>query len=634
MEAMGVEHGFMVAAVGHQCKSWNRPCHNLSLCWIRGGCSPSARWREAGSFSAAARELSLTQPAVSQQVAALERELGARLLHRGPGGLTLTEAGTVALDHAQALAERLALADAQLAELGDDRGALRVGGFPSAMATLVPAAIASVVPQRVEAVEGTVEQLAAGVADGSLHVAVLFQDAAEPAREHPGLRRHELLDEPFVIAVGPEHRLARRRTRAPARARRRAVGRALRARHRAQRVRRRRLRARHRLRRARRPRDPRAGGRRAGRDAHAAPHRRAPARRPRPRAARRAAAPRALRADAAHGHPRAPRASSSTRCAQRCNVGADATMRRRRTVGALAAVLALACASAAHASSIVYVCAPNLCRIDPAHPKKVTRLTRDGKASGPVYLSPSLSTKGTKLSFVKGNRLYLAQGNATRARRVDEPAGTRGDADAPRRDAGRLHPQRQHDHLAGLHLPVLLAADLRLRSLPLRARRRRRQGGRRWRASTTSTGWLRDRVLLPHPGPGNGARPDGICVAAPPGADEVCERMVASDPQQRTLSNPAASPDGRYLVAVAEPFVRRPELHPDLPRRDRAVQSGDGRVPARPDLRPRRWRRRPSRPTASRSPSRAARTSTSSAVAGGKAKLLRRGVRDPTWGAR
>ena len=146
----------------------------------------------AGSFSAAARELSLTQPAVSQQVAALERELGARLLHRGPGGLALTDAGTVALEHADALAERLALADTQLGELGDDRGALRVGGFPSALATLVPAAIASVVPQRVEAVEGTVEELAAGVADGSLHVAVLFQDAAAAPREHPGLRRHEL----------------------------------------------------------------------------------------------------------------------------------------------------------------------------------------------------------------------------------------------------------------------------------------------------------------------------------------------------------------------------------------------------------------------------------------------------------
>ena len=90
------------------------------------------------------------------------------------------------------MAERLALADAQFAELGDDRGALRVGGFPSALATLVPAAIASVVPQRVEAVEGTVEELAAWVADGSLHVAVLFQDAAAPGASTPGLRRHEL----------------------------------------------------------------------------------------------------------------------------------------------------------------------------------------------------------------------------------------------------------------------------------------------------------------------------------------------------------------------------------------------------------------------------------------------------------
>src|SRR6266516_272477 len=166
----------------------------------------------AESFSAAARELSLTQPAVSQQVAALERELGARLLHRGPGGLTLTEAGATALEHAEALAARLALADAQLAELGDDAGPLRVGAFPSALATLVPAAMGRLRPRRVTAVEGTVQELAAGVADGSLHLALLFQDAATPARAHPGLRRHDLLVEPFVAAVGPHHRLARRRT--------------------------------------------------------------------------------------------------------------------------------------------------------------------------------------------------------------------------------------------------------------------------------------------------------------------------------------------------------------------------------------------------------------------------------------
>jgi DNA-binding transcriptional LysR family regulator len=166
----------------------------------------------AGSFSAAARELALTQPAVSQQVAALERELGASLLRRGPGGLSLTEAGALALEHAEALAERLALADAQLGELRDEGAPLRVGAFPSALATLVPAAIARVVPQRVAAVEATVQELAAGVADGSLHLALCFQDAGEPRREHPGLTRHDLLDEPFVAAVGPRHRLARRRT--------------------------------------------------------------------------------------------------------------------------------------------------------------------------------------------------------------------------------------------------------------------------------------------------------------------------------------------------------------------------------------------------------------------------------------
>jgi DNA-binding transcriptional LysR family regulator len=165
----------------------------------------------AGSFSAAARELALTQPAVSQQVAALERELGARLLHRRPGGLVLTDAGAVALEHAEALADRLALADAQLAELGDDHGPLRVGAFPSALATLVPGAITRLVPRRVDAVEGRVEELAAGVGDGSLHVALCFQDADAPERQHAGLRRHDLLVEPFVPVVGPAHRFARRR---------------------------------------------------------------------------------------------------------------------------------------------------------------------------------------------------------------------------------------------------------------------------------------------------------------------------------------------------------------------------------------------------------------------------------------
>ena len=95
-----------------------------------------------GSFSRAGEALALTQPAVSQQVASLERQLGVRLLDRGPGGPTPTEAGALLLAHADAVADRLAQAGAQVAELAAaERETLRVGAFPSALATVIPAAI-------------------------------------------------------------------------------------------------------------------------------------------------------------------------------------------------------------------------------------------------------------------------------------------------------------------------------------------------------------------------------------------------------------------------------------------------------------------------------------------------------------
>src|SRR4051812_50097478 len=64
----------------------------------------------AGSFSRAAEALALTQPAVSQQVAALERQLGTKLLERGPGGPVATEAGALLLAHAAAIAGRVGAA--------------------------------------------------------------------------------------------------------------------------------------------------------------------------------------------------------------------------------------------------------------------------------------------------------------------------------------------------------------------------------------------------------------------------------------------------------------------------------------------------------------------------------------------
>jgi DNA-binding transcriptional LysR family regulator len=167
------------------------------------------------SFSRAAEALALTQPAVSQQVAALEREIGAPLLHRRPGGLALTDTGTLLLAHADALSARLSAVDTQLAELRAERTArLRVGAFPSALATIVPDAIAArraVEPDAAfEASEGSSADVAARVRDGSLHVGVCFEDAGAPPREHPDVRRHELGLEPMEAAVGPRHALAGR----------------------------------------------------------------------------------------------------------------------------------------------------------------------------------------------------------------------------------------------------------------------------------------------------------------------------------------------------------------------------------------------------------------------------------------
>lgn len=166
----------------------------------------------AQSFSRAAEELALTQPAVSQQVRALETQLGVRLIERGAGGFALTTTGALLLEHADALAERLRLAERQVDEsVATERTRLRVGAFPSALATILPAAL-----MRLDAtasiVEGTAETLAPRVRDGSLHVALCFQDAAEPRSEPPATRRTDLTREPMLVALSPSHRFAARKS--------------------------------------------------------------------------------------------------------------------------------------------------------------------------------------------------------------------------------------------------------------------------------------------------------------------------------------------------------------------------------------------------------------------------------------
>ena len=94
---------------------------------------------QRGSFSAAAEALSFTQSAVSQQIAALEREAGCKLVQRNPRGIRLTEAGEALVRHADAILARLSEAEAELEAIAGLRGGrLRLASFESAAASLMP----------------------------------------------------------------------------------------------------------------------------------------------------------------------------------------------------------------------------------------------------------------------------------------------------------------------------------------------------------------------------------------------------------------------------------------------------------------------------------------------------------------
>src|SRR5215217_4949346 len=98
---------------------------------------------EHGSFSAAADALSYTQPAISQQIAALEKRAGTTLVDRGSRGVRLTDAGEALVEHAEVVIARLAAAEAELDAIAGVRGGrVRMSSFPSAGASLLPPAVA------------------------------------------------------------------------------------------------------------------------------------------------------------------------------------------------------------------------------------------------------------------------------------------------------------------------------------------------------------------------------------------------------------------------------------------------------------------------------------------------------------
>src|SRR5947209_1151892 len=167
-----------------------------------------------GSFSAAADALSYTQSAVSQQIAALEREAGTSLVDRGARGVRLTDAGRALVVHADAILARLAAAERELeAMAGLHGGHLRLVAFPSAASSLMPIAIAEF-RRRHPAVELSLEPrepdpAIACVKSGECDVALSIEPSFRPL-EDPGVTKERLLDDPMFLVLPKEHPLARK----------------------------------------------------------------------------------------------------------------------------------------------------------------------------------------------------------------------------------------------------------------------------------------------------------------------------------------------------------------------------------------------------------------------------------------
>jgi DNA-binding transcriptional LysR family regulator len=166
-----------------------------------------------GSFSQAADALAYTQPAISRQIAVLERETGATLVTRGPGGVRLTDAGELLVGHAEAVLGRLKDAEAELNELlGMQAGRLRMSTLTSAAATITPLAIAEF-RERLPGIELSVSMIdPSGVLPalrgGELDLA-LCNDPDLCSRSE--IEQVHLFDEPMLLALPQEHRLARRK---------------------------------------------------------------------------------------------------------------------------------------------------------------------------------------------------------------------------------------------------------------------------------------------------------------------------------------------------------------------------------------------------------------------------------------
>ena len=166
-----------------------------------------------GSFSAAAESLHLSQSAVSQQIAVLEREVGIPLLERTSAGPKLTAAGEALMEHGDAVLCRLEEAERELSQIaGLEGGRLRLASFPTASATLMTRALA-LFRRRFPKVElafweDEPENSFPALKRGDFDLAVVFDYPAFPLEFGRDVEAELIYEESMRVALPPGHPLA------------------------------------------------------------------------------------------------------------------------------------------------------------------------------------------------------------------------------------------------------------------------------------------------------------------------------------------------------------------------------------------------------------------------------------------
>lgn len=159
-----------------------------------------------GSFTRAAQEKGMSQPALSNSIALLEQRLGVKVLERTRRGSTLTSYGEILVRRAEGLQALLQDAEIEIRRYADGvAGPLRIGGTPSVLTELVPRALAELVkaqgPVDIEIIEGLDQALVPRLRSGEIDVIV--GPVGEMFMDSPDISEKRLMSDPFAIGVGP-----------------------------------------------------------------------------------------------------------------------------------------------------------------------------------------------------------------------------------------------------------------------------------------------------------------------------------------------------------------------------------------------------------------------------------------------